>query len=328
MKKVLIFDGHNTFLRNFVVNPTSDTNGNPIGGLIGTLRSIKYMIHETKPSQVIFVWDGPGGARRRRGVMAEYKMGRKPRLNREMEEGTEESKNNVQWQMSKLKGLLGFLGVAQIEIPDIEADDTIGYLVGMLDPNPKVIVSGDRDMWQLVSETTTVYWPTKKVFITPGTFRENCPFPPENFVLARALSGKGDVSDNIQGIKGLGEKTLLKLFPVLGTQPTTLGFLLEECRGQVINGKKPLQGVKRWYQVILDHQDLVTRNVQVMQLTSPNISAQAGSVIRHAAEQEPSFNITGFKLALINNSIQLTDPDIFTVFQEYRLRVSREHQAA
>jgi 5'-3' exonuclease len=326
-RKALIFDGTNTFLRNFVVNPTMDHNGEPIGGLIGTIRSIKWMVHEVRPTKVLFVWDGVGGSRRRRGVFAEYKMGRKPRLNRELDDGSpRDSKQNMDWQMSKLKGLLGFLGVQQLEIDDIEADDTIGYLVGLLDPTPKVIVSGDKDMWQLVSPTTTVYWPTKKVFITSDTFLQHASVLPYNYVLLRALKGDADRSDNIKGIKGLGEKTILKL---LGTDlevPIDLPDLIEQIRHYLkldADGKKKLRPTeKRWFQAILDHRDLLSQNVAVMQLSVPNISARAAGIIRGAAASLPAFNATGFKLALLNNSIQITDPDIFTVFQEYRQRAS------
>ena len=314
----LIIDGHNTFIRNFVVNPTSDPNGNPIGGLLGTLRSVKWAIQEFKVTKVIFVWDGPGGAQRRRSIIGQYKSGRKPRLNREVEEGTKDSRENMDWQREKVEMLLPFLGVIQVKIDNIEADDTIGYLVGLLDPQPKVILSSDRDMWQLVSDTTVVYWPTKKCVISTGTFKEHSLFAPANFILARALSGHGDASDNIQGIKGLGDKTIIKLFPELGERPVDESELYRLCEERLGDGKGP----KRWYQAILDQRSLVNTNVSVMQLTTPNISAQAGFIIRQAAEKKPAFNITGFKIALLNNGLQVTDRDIFTAFQEYKQRAS------
>jgi len=323
--KVLIFDGTNTFHRNFVVNPTSDVNGEPIGGVMGTIRSIKYMVAETKPDKVIFVWDGDGGGKRRRGIISDYKMGRKPRLNREVEEGVKDSRANFAWQAQKLKQLLPFLGITQIEVDDIEADDTIGYLVGLLDPCAKVVVSSDRDMWQLVSDTTTVYWPTKKVFITKGTFKEHSPILPENYVLARAIA-MGDNSDNIKGIKGLGEKTLLKLFPVFTNTPVDqnrLNQIIRDCLASDAKGEmdpKLTASQKRWFQVVLDNTELVSKNVEVMQLTTPNISAQAAGIIKNAAGLPPTFNITGFKIALLNNNIQLTDQELFPIFQQYKAR--------
>lgn len=313
---VLIFDGTNTFHRNFVVNPTSDSNGNPIGGVIGTIRSVKWMIHDLRPSKVIFVWDGKGGSQRRRGIVEQYKMGRKPRSNREVEETTTDSVANFSWQAHKLRQLLPFLGVTQIEIDNIEADDTIGYLAGYFEGAHKVVVSSDRDMWQLVGPTTSVYWPTKKIYITAENFAENVPVRPENYVLFRAISGKGDTSDNIHGLKGLGEKTILKLFPEFLSEAVSVERLQQLSQQKIGDGK----GIKRWYKVILESSELINRNVEVMQLTSPEISAQAGNIIRELASKSPSFNLTGFKIALLNNQIQLTDADMFSTFQEYKIR--------
>ncbi len=320
--------GFNCFLRNFVVSPLADSNGNPIGGFLGTLRSIKWMIREIRASRVFFVWDGQGGAQRRRGVVADYKMGRKPRLNREVEEKTGDSKQNMAWQKERLKASLGFLGITQIEVENIEADDTIGYLVGLLDPTPKVVVSSDRDMWQLVSSTTSVYWPTKKVFITPGNFREYSRVLSYNFVLARAMSGKGDASDNIRGIRGLGEKTIEKVFGPLLELPCTVAQLAEQVSHHLKlqeEGKLKLTASQiRWFRAFIADLDLVSRNVQVMQLTEPSISPQAANIIKSAVDAGPKFNVTGFKVALINNGVQLTDQDFFSTFQEYRLRATNE----
>ena len=327
MNKVLIFDGTNTFHRNFVVNPSADINGNPIGGILGTIRSIKYMIAEVQPTQVFFIWDANGGSQKRRGIIADYKMGKKPRLNREVDEQVKDSRENFVWQANKLKSLLHFLGITQIEVDNIEADDAIGYLVGLLDPVAKVVVSSDRDMWQLVSDTTVVYWPTKKIFITKENFKEQSPILPENYVLARAMA-MGDSSDNIKAIHGLGEKTLLKLFPEFTSAPVSFVQLLADInqklsmddQGLLTPKLKPTE--KRWYKVVLESQELVSRNVEVMQLTQPIISAQAATIIKNAAHLPPSFNMTGFKLALINNSIQLTDQELFPVFQQYRARTT------
>lgn len=327
IRKALIFDATNVAIRHFLANPACDENGNPIGAILGTLRMLRYMLQETKPDRVFFAWDGEGGSRRRRGTMAEYKAGRKPRLNRTIDETPGDSKENLGWQMAKLKAMLGSLGVAQLELPDIEADDTIGYLAGLLASSVKVVVSGDRDMWQLVGPTTTVYWPNKKVYIGPGEFLQHAPVLPENFVLYRALSGKGDTSDNIRGIKGLGEKTILKLFPLLAQSPITPTQFLADLEQLLAldesGGVEPKlkESEKRWYREVLAQSDLVVERVALMQLTSPEISAHAAAVIREIASAPPRFNLTGFKLALMNSSIQFTDQELFSAVREYQLRV-------
>ena len=318
---ILIFDGTNTFHRNFVVNPTADPNGNPIGGLMGTIKSIKWMIRDLGPKRVFFVWDGKGGSQRRRGIVSEYKMGRRPRANREVDESPEDSRGNFEWQKQKLSSFLHFLGVTQIEIDNIEADDTIGFLCGALEGQHKVVCSSDRDMWQLVSPTCTVYWPTKKIYITTENFNELTPIRPENYVLAKAIA-MGDNSDNIKAIKGLGEKTLLKLFPELSTRPDcTPEYIFGECRAILEQQGPNPKGKFRWYKVILDSSELITKNIEVMQLTNPEISAQAASIIRNAVNNTPQVNMTGLKIALLNNGIQITDVDFLSTFQEFKVRI-------
>lgn len=324
---ILIFDGNNTFFRNFAASSIADANGAPIGGIVGCVRSIKWILRETKARRVFWVWDAPGGSKKRRAIITDYKAGRKPHMNREFDETTTDSQKNLVWQMERTEQFLKYLGVTQISVQDIEADDAIAYLAGMFEGEQKVIVSSDKDMWQLVNDTTTVYWPTKKVYITTGNFSEQTPFRPENYVLARAISGKGDTSDNVHGIKGLGDKTIEKLFPILKLQPTTLDQLLGLVRDQLQRNEegaaKLSASEKRWYATLIEAQDLVRTNLQVMQLTSPIISATAGAIIRNAVENvKPEFNITKFKLALINSGIQLTDQDLFATFQEYRTRVT------
>jgi DNA polymerase-1 len=324
---ILIIDGNNLFFRNYAASSVADSNGTPVGGVVGCIRSLKWIIREIRATRVFWVWDAPGGSKKRRAIVSDYKAGRKPSLNREADETMDEGRKNLIWQLERTEQFLKYLGVVQISVQDIEADDAIAYLCGMFEGHQKVVVSSDKDMWQLVNETTTVYWPTKKVYITPGNFREQTHYPPENYVLARAISGKGDTSDNVHGIKGLGDKTIEKLFPVLTLQPTTLDQLLLLVRDQLQrNEEKAIKltvSEKRWYQTLLENADLVRRNIQVMQLTSPIISAHAGTIIRNAAEDiRPEFNITKFKLALINSGIQLTDQDIFVAFQEFRVRAT------
>lgn len=314
MKKILIIDALNLFLRNFCVSPQMDENGKPVGGLVGSLRSTKFMIRETEPDRVFFVWDAPGGSRKRRGVMSEYKAGRKPRLNRQFDyDGAQESSENMHWQQEKLKQLLDMVGVTQLTIEDIEADDAMAYLVGLLDPMPKVLVSSDRDMWQLVSDTTTVYWPTKKVYITPANFSELAAVIPANFVIARAITGKGDSSDNIHGVKGLGMKTVLKLFPFL--KERTVGL------DEVFSHAEKNRETNRWYVTVLEHRELLLKNVALMQLTSPIISATNAGIIRRAAlDSKPSFQFTNFMLTLAGSGIQLVDSDLVTTFRGLQKR--------
>ena len=83
--RVLIIDGLNTFIRCWTSIPTLNDNGDHVGGVTGTLRSIGYAIRQTQPSRVIVTFDGQGGSKRRKKLFPEYKANRsksKLRINR------------------------------------------------------------------------------------------------------------------------------------------------------------------------------------------------------------------------------------------------------
>ena len=81
--KILIIDAMNTFIRNYVMNPSISSDGSPIGGTKGFLMTVQKLTREINPNKVIVVWDGSGGSAKRRTLAKEYKDGRKPlRLNR------------------------------------------------------------------------------------------------------------------------------------------------------------------------------------------------------------------------------------------------------
>lgn len=316
-ERLLIIDGLNMFIRNWVVVPQMNSNGDPIGGVTGFLRSLKSIMRDVKPTKIIVVWDGEGGASRRRGIYSEYKAGRKPRLNRQHGEleSVEASQENMRLQHSKIRQYLDLLGVVQIEISDIEADDVIGFLASQLcSDTDKVVVSSDKDFLQLVDAHTLIYSPTKKIYYTAKVLHEQYGIMAENFIYMKALMG--DKSDNIRGIKGVGEKTVMKLFPFLGDTISTLEDIF-------LYAEKNIKKSPR-YKDILDSRALLIENVMLMQLSSPVISGQAVRVIKHALEpSEVKFTLSEFKLSLLRDGIQFTDFDFIPVFNEYKIRSKR-----
>ena len=78
MKRVLVIDGMNNFVRSYVVDPTLDVNGNPIGGLSGFLKILQKNIREIRPDKIVVCWEGPSGSQKRRSINKNYKAGRKP----------------------------------------------------------------------------------------------------------------------------------------------------------------------------------------------------------------------------------------------------------
>ena len=76
MKRVLIIDALNTYLRNYVTNPSLSDNGEPVGGMKGFLMSLQKYCREMKPDEIFIVWDGPGGSTKKKKIVRGYKAGR------------------------------------------------------------------------------------------------------------------------------------------------------------------------------------------------------------------------------------------------------------
>ena len=158
MNRVVVIDALNMFIRNYIVNPMISTNGNPIGGAVGFLNSVKKLMREAKPDQVIICWDGSGGSQKRRTVVKEYKQGRKPlRKNYKIEGMSEQSeKENMVWQQRILMEMLNEMPIMQLVLDRVEADD----IIAMVTQSPKykgwekVIVSSDKDFLQLLDGQT------------------------------------------------------------------------------------------------------------------------------------------------------------------------------
>lgn len=312
---LLIIDGMNLFIRNFVVVPMMDANGNSIGGLTGFLRSMKAMIREVKPDLVFVVWDGEGGSRKRRGIFADYKAGRKVRLNRFMEnENPEEQVENFGHQLKMVVDFLPSLGVIQLKSDDNEADDIIAFISRFVfSDNKKIILTSDRDMLQLVDSNTSVFSPTKKLYYTPSIVKEKTGVIPENYIYVKAMVG--DPSDNISGIDGIGEKVAPKLFPQMSERPFTIAEIKQEAS---------LHPKKIRYKNIIDNWDHFLKNIELMQLSLPIISATSARNVRTKALTEiPSFSFSDVKLKLSLLGIQALDSDFMEVFHQYKLRTEK-----
>lgn len=312
----MLIDGTNLFIRAWAVNPTMTNNGDHVGGVVGFIKSLKAIMREVKPTLVVVAWDGKGGSQKRRGVYAEYKSGRKPRTNRKIDfDSVEQSKMNLDMQHAKIRQYLELLGIIQVELEAIEADDVLAFLARhFYRDTDKVIVSTDRDFLQLVDAHTLVYSPTKKIYWTTVTMLQDMSILPENYIYMKAIMGDG--SDNIKGIRGMGPKTILKLFPFLTERKSNLDEIMAYAADQVKENPR--------YQIIIDSKTLLIDNMSLMQLTEPIIGVQSVSAIRYAVERKPAFVMTEFRLALMRDGIQMTDSDLFTAFSDYRIR----HEAA
>jgi DNA polymerase-1 len=285
-KRVLIIDGNNNYFRAYIVDPSVSTNGQPIGGIKGFLKILQKLCREIKPNRVVICWDGNGGSTKRKLMNKGYKDGRKPiRLNRNIRNlsDNEEIDNKI-WQMTRLAEYINEMPVIQLLMDGVEADDLISCVVqhrSMKNYN-KVIVSSDKDFIQLCDDTTILYRPVQQQILNKKSIVDEYGIHPNNFCLARALSG--DKSDNLEGVEGVGLATVAKRFSMLSEEKIyTIDDIVKTCQ-------ETDKDVKA-YKSILEQISKVKDNYQIMQLGTPNISVQDSMKIDYALENsECTFN--------------------------------------
>jgi len=267
MKKVMIIDGLNMFLRSYIVVPSLDPRGNPSGGTYGFMKSLQKICTKFQPDQVIVCWDGEGGSQKRKQIDKNYKAGRSPvRFNRRLIElSPQEAEKNKYNQQLRLMEYLNDLPVIQIMIDYIEADDVISYICQheKYEDWKKLIVSSDKDFFQLISEVSSLYRPIQDQVVDYPTLLSEHKIHPKNFALARSLVG--DKSDNLAGVPRVGLKTVAGKFP----------FLKDPCQYEVEDIMKYCESIDKKLKVhenILEHSALVEKNFEIMQLYSPSIS--------------------------------------------------------
>ena len=275
---VLLVDGMNLFIRVFSAIPTTNEDGIHVGGIVGFLRSLAFSINMIRPTRTIVVFDGKGGSNRRRKIFPQYKMGRKMsyRLNRAHDFLTREEEQKMMIrQLNRVVEYLECLPITILNIENCEADDVIGYLSKHIYNDSKTtILSTDKDFLQLVDNNTRVYSPTKKKMYDEAKVFDEYGIHPKNFLLFRMFDG--DKSDGIPGVNGIGQKTLVKLFPFMETnQQYTLDDIYRSAETQ----KNPL------CERVLQSKDLLDTNKQLMDLEDGIIGGQTKLKIKEIVER-------------------------------------------
>ncbi len=205
MKKVILVDGNNLLFRSYYAtaytgNFMKNSKGFPTNALFGFSNMINKIIKEEKPVYMIVAFDK--GKTFRHEKYETYKDGRS------------ETPNELKMQFPKAKELLEAMGVKYYEIDNYEADDIIGTFANFCDSNPEyygTIVSSDKDLLQLISPSIDIKLLKQKDYIryNEQSFIDAYGIDPINIIDLKSL--QGDPSDNIPGVKGIGEKTALKL---------------------------------------------------------------------------------------------------------------------
>jgi DNA polymerase-1 len=232
--KTLLVDGNNLFKIGFHGAKELFYDGNHIGGVFHFINILRKFLEEHNHDKVIVMWDGESNSSARKLLYPQYKANR-------TQTGTDEIYESYLTQRGRIKQYLEEVFVRQVEIDNNEADDLIAYYCQIAKDEQIIIFSGDKDLTQLISETVTIYSPVSKQYYKNGDMitLNKVEIPHYNVAVCKIFVG--DKSDNIDGIQGLGEKTLVKLFPEMLSKSCTIEEILDNARN--ITQNKPIKSL-------------------------------------------------------------------------------------
>lgn len=234
-KKLAIIDGKSVFYRGYYAMPNLATkDGTPTGGVFGFATMALEVIRRLKPDYVAVAWDMPKtNIRKRLELYPEYKAGRKP------------APADFYTQVPILQELLQAFGWPLYELDDYEADDIMGTLAVQARAKDieTLLITSDMDMLQLVNAHVHVYALKTGLsnieLYSPKSFEAKYGIQVEQFLDLKSL--KGDSSDNIPGVPGIGEKgalELIKAYKTLDGVYENLDLLKETVRKKLVAGKE------------------------------------------------------------------------------------------
>ena len=205
VKKLILIDGNNLMFRSYYAtaysgNMMKNSKGMPTNALFGFVSMINKIINEENPKYIAVAFDIGKNFRKKQYDF--YK------------EGRQQTPDELKIQMPIARKILDAMNIKHFELEPYEADDIIGTIVKMTEEDKdfaSVIVSSDKDLLQLISEETEIKLLKQTGFIRYDykTFVDDYKIEPIRIIDLKALMG--DSSDNIPGVKGIGEKTALKL---------------------------------------------------------------------------------------------------------------------
>lgn len=302
----LIVDGNNLLKVSSADKKINDA-GQDYGAVCQFFNQMRKMLEKKDFNFVYVIWDGDYSGQLRYDIYPDYKANRDKtykdqepdneydrkirayckkvlaysKAHRKPTKRDETEEESLERQKLIIRAILDELFVRQAFYDNVEGDDLIAYYVQNKKPEEKIVImSGDRDIMQLLSDDVCVYVPTMKKFITPELHRQLIGYTHKNVVLKKVFCG--DNSDNIRGIKGLGETTFFKLFPDAVDKPLTIEDIIG--RAAVINEeraaskKKPLKAVENIINKVSDGcqgDHIYEINQRIIDLSQPLLTDEA-----------------------------------------------------
>lgn len=280
-ENVLLVDGNALFKTGYHgAKDEYNSAGRHIGGIYQFLTMLRKFLNEELYHKVYVFWDGEFSGKLRYEFYSDYKKSR----GKDYVNGTRPVDDEDQiLERLMVQEYLEELFVRQLEHPIVESDDFIAYYVKKRkDVENITIVTNDSDLCQLIDINVRIYLcnPNKKVYITHLNYRMYFQHHQTNSLLIKVISG--DTSDDIMGVQGVKEKTLLKHFPELMERTMTLVEIIEKCKllqeDRKENKKKPLKALTNIIEgntVGVQGKKLYEINHKIVNLSNPLLTDDA-----------------------------------------------------
>jgi len=219
---VLLVDGDNLLTIGFYGAKNYFYKGTHFGGIYHFINTLRRSFDAYQLDKIVVFWDGEEGSQTRKKLYVHYKENRRERVR------SEEELNSYRYQRQRVKQYLEEIYVRQGEYPFCETDDCIAYYTQNSPNEKKIIYSSDGDLTQLVSDNTQIYNPSHRKLYKQNEMivYEHEEVLIENVRIIKMLCG--DNSDSIAGIKGMGVKRLISLFPEIKTQKLSVAEIQEK----------------------------------------------------------------------------------------------------
>jgi|APSaa5957512535_1039671.scaffolds.fasta_scaffold113486_2 DNA polymerase I len=270
MSNVLLIDGMSVFMQMWHSFSCYDHKGVQSNGVGGFLNIIGNFIDEIKPLKVFIIWD-TGPSRHRRNINNEYKKRKFKRSQSDIQSRTR--------QIAQTIKILKDTPVCQIYINGCESVDIIAYLCKtQYNKYNKVIVSTNKNLYQLIDEKIRCFSPIKRLYITKESIRNEFRIFSKNFAVANSLCG--DVSTNVKGIKGLGFVRLSKMFPSVQDRKIKLSEIYQTSKNMSLKNKL--------YSKIYMNFTMIQDNWNLIQLENATIDNEQISQIDDIIKQHSS----------------------------------------
>lgn len=360
----LLVDGNN-LLKISLVDKTMNSDGQQYGAVVNFLRQLGKVLSKKDFNYCIVVFDGEGSGVLRWEIYPDYKANRDKhyelhtaqtaydrainayckkvlQYSRDKKKTAQKEENDDEIfdrQKTIIKSILEELCIRQYEYENVEGDDIISYYVHNKKADERVVImSSDKDLTQLISDTVIVYNPRIKDgdgFINTRNSVEKLGVRHDNIVLEKIICG--DSSDNIKGIKGMGEQTLVKLFPQINEQKLDLSFIMarskELLEERKVAKKKPLKTLENIVKGVTDGcqgKDIYKINEKIIDLSKPLLTKEAKEDLKESlyapidTSDRTMKNI--YNIVLENKMSDITNENSFSrLFAPYaRIRMMEE----